>query len=168
MSDLNLGAGRQRIDGFMSVDMHDADAVHDLTVHPWPFADRSADQINASHILEHFDKAGGQAALRECWRILRPGGRLTVAVPDLDIFADCLNAGDWSRVGEYPWRDLNLFMGGPEPDRPEWRHRYAYTRESLWAALLGAGFLSARVREFDHALDNPDYWMISLYMQADK
>jgi SAM-dependent methyltransferase len=56
------------------------DVAHDLEVRPWPWADDSAEEIEARHVLEHLADCVG--FMDECWRVLRPGGRLRVWVPD--------------------------------------------------------------------------------------
>src|SRR5262245_45674293 len=59
-----------------------ADAAH------LPFPDRSFDAVVANHSLEHIH--GLPAALAEIGRVVRPAGRLFVAVPDASTFSDRL------------------------------------------------------------------------------
>jgi len=78
---LNIGCGRRTIPGWVNVDAYgNPDVKHDLGVFPWPFEDDSVDEILASHILEHLTDWWG--AFKECARILKPGGRLEIRVPD--------------------------------------------------------------------------------------
>lgn len=52
------------------------------------FADATFAAIYASHILEHFDYQGDlEAVLNEWHRVLEPGGKLFLSVPDLDVLA---------------------------------------------------------------------------------
>lgn len=135
---------------------------------PWPFADDSAQEIMASHILEHFTKADGRRFLAECYRVLAPGGQLHIAVPDMDVFVTCKETGDWTAVNGYSWRDFNWFFGGDMSEtRPEMRHRYIYNEDILAAALTGAGF-TAVTRRAPLDIDNPRYHAISLYMTGVK
>ncbi len=48
-----------------------------------PLAARSCDAVLAAEILEHLPDP--PAALREMWRVLRPGGRLVVTTPNADF-----------------------------------------------------------------------------------
>jgi hypothetical protein len=104
---LDLGAGQNPRAGFESVDLLAPSAQHrvDLFKFPWPWEDSSVEELHASHFVEHIpdrdveerdlsrdnpmirDRFVGQdmafAFFDECWRILRPGGVLTVIVPAL-------------------------------------------------------------------------------------
>lgn len=165
---VNIGSGRHRLSGFVNVDLSDADVIHDLTVIPWPFESGSVEWVNAGHILEHFDKADCYRVLAEARRILRHGGRLTVAVPDLDKFIEAHLSGNFMKLGGYQWTDLNSLMGGGEAERDiANRHRQMYCYESLTHMLASTGFWS-QVRDYDPAIDDPDYAAMSLYMEARK
>lgn len=163
---LNLGAADWHIDGWKSIDL----PAVDLGSTPWPWKTGSIQSIYAGHILEHFDRETGVRFLGECLRILKPGGVLFLAVPDMDKFIDCRLAGDPSPLNGYKWSDLNHFLGGDgtEP-RAEWRHRYMYCWASLAWTLADAGFRECvRDLEYRPGLDNPAYAAISLYARAAK
>lgn len=169
---LNLGGGTATIDGFASVDLTNATYLHDLSRRPWPFTAGSCDALLASHILEHFDKAEGRLFLRECYRILRPGGILALAVPDMDTFITARLTGNYAPLGGYSWIDLNDLMGGGiyEANAAQ-RHRYMYSFESLAWALTAEGFEPEAVPFDGSALGHvhtPAYRAISLYVDARK
>lgn len=50
---------------------------------PLPFPDNSVSVIYASHLLGHLWLNQADALLRECYRVLKPGGVLRIMVPDL-------------------------------------------------------------------------------------
>lgn len=78
---LNLGGGLDHIEGMVNVDLYgDPDIRHDLNLKPYPFGDNSIDAIYAKHVFEHLHNWWG--AFEECSRILKPGGRLEIRVPD--------------------------------------------------------------------------------------
>ena len=62
-----------------------------------PFEDNRFDLVYHSHVLEHFSKEEGDTFISECLRVLKPGGTLRIAVPDLERIAkeylQCLEKG---------------------------------------------------------------------------
>lgn len=50
---------------------------------PLPFAAESFDVVFSSHLLEHLYRTDALRLLRECHRVLRPGGVCRAVVPDL-------------------------------------------------------------------------------------
>ncbi len=81
---LDIGSGDQtgeseflRVDPF--VDSSDIKAMMwDL-----PFADDSVDEIFTSHALEHIGRGQVVETLTEWRRVIKPGGKITIRVPDL-------------------------------------------------------------------------------------
>ena len=81
---LHIGCGTRYIPGYVHVDIVDAPHIdHHCSADKLEiFADGSAGEIYASHVLEHFGRYEVESVLAEWFRILAPGGRLRVAVPD--------------------------------------------------------------------------------------
>lgn len=52
-----------------------------------PFPDNSFDLVYHSHVLEHFTKEDGKRLLEECFRVLKPGGIIRIAIPNLEEIA---------------------------------------------------------------------------------
>lgn len=76
-----------------------------------PFADASFAAVYHSHFLEHFPREQVPAFLRECFRVLRPGGILRVVVPDLEgILRSYLAVLDSARAGEAGAEDRLSWM----------------------------------------------------------
>ena len=74
---------------------HKPDVVHDLRVHPLPFADETFDEIHAYDVLEHLAQQGDYEfffwEFTEYHRILKPGGNFFASCPSLDspwLFGD--------------------------------------------------------------------------------
>jgi len=57
------------------------DIVHDLTKFPYPFKDESLDAIFSSHFVEHLDGFERIKFFNECYRILKPGGKMRLIHP---------------------------------------------------------------------------------------
>jgi SAM-dependent methyltransferase len=66
-----------------------------------PFEDGAVDVAYSSHVLEHFARNEAPRFLRECFRALRPGGVIRLAVPDLEgIVREYVEALRRYRAGE--------------------------------------------------------------------
>ncbi len=81
-----------------------------------PFPDGVFDAVYHSHVLEHFSKSEALPFLKECRRVLKPGGIIRVVVPDLERMARLyLESLQRSRQGEeawqhnYEWIKLEMF-----------------------------------------------------------
>jgi len=77
---LNLGCGNHILEGWDNYDIHPSKNVKELDLNklPYPFPDNHADEILASHVLEHLYLPIYDAMI-ELHRILKPGGKLIVA-----------------------------------------------------------------------------------------
>ena len=65
-----------------------------------PYADESFDAVYSMGTIEHFDDS--DTAVREMWRVLKPGGRAIVGVPNrMDPFLRPLLVAALSAVGWY-------------------------------------------------------------------
>lgn len=83
---VNLGCGRRFHPGWRNLDIapsHESVDRFDVR-QPLPFADASVDFVYHSHLLEHLALDDARTFLRECFRILKPGGTIRMAVPDLE------------------------------------------------------------------------------------
>ena len=177
MKRYNLGCGKQYREGWINVDSADkdqwgksykVDILHDLMNFPWPFDDGEADEILASHIIEHFDKHNAYDFISECNRILKQKGTLHIAVPHMDKFIMCKRYNNWGPVSNHKWRDLNYLLGGDERERNEkQRHKYMYNFETLAYILEKMGFKPSR-RDEPLVIDTSEYRQISLYVDAVK
>ncbi|MEJ2344682.1 MAG: methyltransferase domain-containing protein [Gammaproteobacteria bacterium] len=140
---LHLGCGRVRLNGWLNVDLEapDADLHWDLRV-PLPLPAASAQRIFNEHFLEHLDLDAGLAFLRECRRLVAPGGVLRIAMPDLDFvlerFHDDWRDQDWLHWPEYQHVDTRVRMLNMAMH--EWGHQYLYNRDELARRLRECGF----------------------------
>ena len=114
---LNLGCGASFHPDWLNVDLVAADPsvlVHNLR-EPLPFGDQSFAAVYHSHVLEHLPRERALPFIRECYRVLRAGGFLRVAVPDLEriatLYLENLRgalAGDPKCQQRYEWTVIEL------------------------------------------------------------
>jgi predicted SAM-dependent methyltransferase len=137
---LNLGSHLDLRVGWVNVDPFVRGTLGLDLRRPLPFSDASVELVHAEHFLEHVEHDEARRLLAECYRMLVPGGALSVSVPDAE---PALRA--YAR-GETTLDEVNhLFRGGGT-------HLYAYDEAMLARLMREAGF-EARRREFDSALD---------------
>jgi len=85
---LDLGAGKESPPGFVSIGQ-----AHGSPIYPLPWPDECAEEIRASHCLEHFGHQEVSKVLKEWMRVLKPGGTIKIAVPDFKKTAEDYLAG---------------------------------------------------------------------------
>jgi len=147
---LNVGSGEFPLSYYRNLDSNPAmpaDYHADATEFLSNCDAGDLDEIYAGHFLEHLSYTEGQAFLREAFRVLTPGGKIGVVVPDAREVLRRWLAGTIDAI-EYPERvwwpiaDLNavchLILYSDAQESP---HKWAYDRETLARALKQAGFV---------------------------
>lgn len=107
-----------------------------------PVDDSSQGLIVAHHIMEHVGLGEFDPVLRECHRVLIPGGSLIITTPDLRALT---HAWIEHRIDDYIFC-VNLY--GAFMNDPADRHLWSYTKETLARAVISA-WPSGSARPFD-------------------
>ena len=168
---LQLGAGEHPHEGWLNTDLHGYghDELVFLDVRkPFPLPEASFDLVYSEHMLEHLTYAEGQRCLRECFRVLKPGGVIRVATPSLERIARLYDGGDvQQRYVRWAVETLE-----PETDAPlpgvainnffrSWGHRFIYDPQTLRHALAEAGFVDVAERPVgeleQHLAERPEF-----------
>ena len=82
MKKLNLGCGKDILDGYVNADqlkLDGVDVVHDFDQFPWPFEDNSFDEVYSSHFLEHVENL--PEVMKEIHRICKSKVKINIRVP---------------------------------------------------------------------------------------
>jgi len=145
---LNIGAGDTQIEGFTPIDRKFGQEAY-----PLQYADNSVDEIRASHILEHFTFREASEALKDWVRVLKPGGRIRIAVPDVD---KCLRSNDPNR--------LFYLMGGQTDENDI--HKSAYDENRLRAVMQDAGI--GNLRRWESPNTDTAAHPVSLNLEGEK
>ena len=115
---LNIGCGNRFHPAWTNLDFYsDSKEVISWDLRKGvPFSDSSFEVVYHSHLLEHFPRTAGRGLIQECFRVLKPGGILRVAVPDLERIARHYLAtleraleGAESGAADHEWMTLELY-----------------------------------------------------------
>lgn len=140
---LNLGSGNNIISGFCNIDANPY-VMSDIIANTEKLKlnSGSTEIIYNSHILEHIPRAKVRKILLEWKRVLKPGGKLYISVPDLEV----LFRGYLEIIPEYTVEEkrkqANLLCGiiyGGQSTKYDF-HYYGYSFESLKFLLQSMGF----------------------------
>ncbi len=168
---LHIG-GEQRVDGWEIINAVDAPYVDhlgnaaDLSI----FADGTFESLYSSHVLEHFDYIELEKVLREWKRVLVPGGKIYVSVPNLDTITALLTKRKKSDL-EGQFHLMRMIFGG-HIDKYDY-HYIGLNQTILSHFLHAAGFVDIqKVNNFGLFTDTShlkfDGVAISLNMTAIK
>ena len=157
---LHIGAGETVLDGWLNTDVriHRRSRVVFLDAcAPFPMGANSFAYVFSEHQFEHISEADGARMITECFRVLRPGGTLRLATPDL-AWVESLRRSVLSpeQTRYVAWMSAGLGKAGPDVSavvaalhhgcgsEPGSGHQRLYSYDALRAALERAGFASVR------------------------
>jgi len=83
---LHLGAGPNKLEGWFNTDLTPRNhGIYFLDVTKrFPFEDSTFHYIHNEHLIEHLTYNGALRMLGECYRVLKPGGKIRISTPDID------------------------------------------------------------------------------------
>lgn len=114
---INLGCGPMILDGWTNVDKYYEDPrVVKADIDNFPYPEGSCDVIFSSHSLEHMPFHIAQRNLDAWGRWLKPGGRLCLAVPDLENQMRIMLSPDVSFDLKWNWYIYTIFGYQADPN----------------------------------------------------
>lgn len=159
---LDIGCGPNVSPAFINLDYDwkpGVDVVWDIT-RGLPFRTASLQGIFTEHCLEHLTFGAVQGVLGEAFRILAPGGRIRIVVPDGEIYlrgyVAALETGAPDRL---PYGETDTVNGWYTPILSVNRifrahhHLFIYDADTLDRMLADAGFTEVRKCSFGQGGD---------------
>jgi predicted SAM-dependent methyltransferase len=127
-----IGAGTVYEEGWIRTNVQYLNLLND-SHWQYAFADHPIDALLAEHVWEHLTFEEGRRAAAQCYKYLKPGGYLRVAVPD----------------GQNPNPDYLEFVrpGGSGPGADD--HKTLHTLQSLRELLESVGFAVEPLEYYD-------------------
>lgn len=152
---LHIGCGANHLAGWLNTELCPRrDEIFLDATRPFPFADDTFAVVYSEHMIEHVSYADGAAMLRECFRVLRPGGTIRIVTPDLAFLRALLDDAP------HPQRDayMTFYQRHHRLADPftvthlvnhfvrAWGHQFIYDRDTLTGLLRSAGFAAVEPR----------------------
>jgi len=147
---LQLGAGGNDPDGWLNSDIAPTPKeIYLDATRPYPFPDGSFQYVFSEHVIEHVSWEGGVAMLRECHRVLVPGGKVRTVTPNLRKFMELVEGGNGPDERQFIEAKLRIHRWPTTPiptvyifngEAHEWGHQFLYDPASLRKTLELAGF----------------------------
>ena len=146
---LNLGSGGVEIPGYLSVDLYDnrASILMDVFNLDTILPENSVEELMASHLFEHVNPYKSVELLQKWCKILKPGGKLIMELPNiLELCQDFVNGTKAERYGI-----LNCVYGSvntkdsEDPSAITSPHLWGWYPEIMVDHLVWAGFTDIKI-----------------------
>ena len=145
----NMGCGRDRLPGYLGVDMHSdtADIKQDIMKLDLP--EQCADEILASHVIEHIPQHRAPKVLEKWLATLKDGGMLVMETPDLaGLCKDYLE----QEGADQQMTAMCIYGASVDRITPETQengalspHLWGYTPKSLTDLCASVGFKDIKI-----------------------
>ena len=141
---VNIGCGPMVLDGWTNCDIQVSPKAPRppeilCDVKSIPLEDECADVVMALHLLEHFYQWEAPAVVQEWRRLLKPGGKLILELPNLEAACRNLLKGMKDQMSMWP------LYGDPGHKDPYMCHRWGYTPKTVVKFLKQQGFKKIQI-----------------------
>ena len=160
MNKLHLGCGITVLHGWINTDLYPQsnDIIYlDVTDPPYPVIDEDIDYIFQEHLIEHLTYEQGSVMLNECYRIMKPNGKIRISTPDLQFLIDLYSQESKLHKEYINWasKDLpyntNTFVINNYVRA--WGHKFIYDKKTLHLLLKNTGFIDITEHKLNESND---------------
>ena len=149
---LNVGCGTDYKEGWVNLDNNTDENIEKLDLdwdlrNPLPFPDNSVDYIFNEHLQEHLTVEEGISVNKDFLRVLKPGGVLRIATPDLDKIVYNFENTPLSEdpvIKHFKFDFIKTRAEWMNMSFSFWGHKWIYNYEELDRRLREAGFMGVK------------------------
>lgn len=144
LTKLHIACGGDFKGDYINVDLYDTSVcdVADDCIKLEQFPDNFADEIFHMHFMEHVNAAEGIEAIKNWYRVLKPGGKLVFETPEADetfrFWLSMNHEERWYKVQNL-WHGYRMQIWGSQ-DTPGQQHYIIYDKPRMIELLTQAGF----------------------------
>jgi predicted SAM-dependent methyltransferase len=155
---LNVGCGTDYKEGWINIDNNSDDNIERLDLNwdlrnPLPFPDGSVDYIFNEHFMEHLTPEEGIKANQDFLRVLKKGGVLRIAMPNLEETVALYLDKDWRKHTVLKNHALEFVKTRAELLNMAvrwWGHMWLYDWEEMERRLREAG--ATKIKRAKHSV----------------
>ena len=146
---LHIGCGANHLDHWLNTELCPrGDEIFLDATRTFPLPDAAFEYVYSEHMIEHIEYAEALHMLRECRRVLRPGGVVRIVTPDLSFLQTLLVEPLPAQLQSYvAFMHAEHGIDAPEPSGVHvfnhfiraWGHRFIYNAQALADLLVKAG-----------------------------
>jgi predicted SAM-dependent methyltransferase len=145
---INIGCGTDYKKGWINIDNNSDHNIERLDLNwdmrsPLPFKANSVDFVYNEHFFEHLTVADGQAVMKDIMRVLKLGGVMRIAMPDLKEAVGAYYNKGWKNREFMKNFGLEFVQTKAEMLNMNfswWGHKWLYDWEELKRRLKEAGY----------------------------
>lgn len=146
---LQIGFGNNPLNGWLNTGVSLSEIWHGAYLDAgkqFPLPDSSLNYVYSEHVFEHLSYQQGINMLKESYRVLKPGGLIRIATPNLQFLLDLYQEPENPLHRDYI--EYSSKHGGIPPKpvyvisrfHTDWGHKVIYDRETLANLLEEVGF----------------------------
>lgn len=150
---LQLGSGENFMEEWLNTDILPLDIrvlFLDVT-HRFPFRDNTFNYIYSEHMVEHIPYEKGYSAFKECYRILKPGGIIRIATPDISFLIELFRTDKTKIQKDYIKWSIDTYMSQVNICSEtfvinnffyNWQHQFIYDFNIFKRTMEDIGFVN--------------------------
>lgn len=161
---IHLGSDVSKVEGWLCSDLapRASGSIYLDVSKKFPFKDESVHYIYSEHMIEHLVLEQAAFMLKECYRVLKPGGKIRLATPDFTRIMDLYNNPTSKINSEYvKWISTSFLNKSTCFESLEvvnqlfhgWKHQFLYDQLYLSKMLNMYGFTQIKVCDYLNSED---------------
>jgi predicted SAM-dependent methyltransferase len=160
---LQIGCGSNPLEGWLNTDLVPrGDQIYLDATRRFPFPAEAFTYVYSEHMIEHIPFPAAAFMLRECYRVMKPGGVIRIVTPNMEFLRTLLPPGPPATLDAYmTFHQREHNIPGPSGSgihtfnhfMRAWGHQFIYDEPSLIALLESTGFVGAARCELQQSAD---------------